>query len=75
MLDGVEPGVVTLADLDKQVADLNARFDGWTFVLPAYKYAAFDKSLADLLKPVAAKADANGKPDKKKTAPKMPTES
>lgn len=60
-----------LADLDKQVAELNARFDGWTFVLPAYKYAAFDKSLADLLKPVDAKpADAKASPAVKKIAPK-----
>jgi len=54
-----------LADLDKQVADLNARFDGWTFVLPAYKYANLDKPLADLLKPVEAKAG-----DAKKAASK-----
>lgn len=55
-----------LADLDKQVAELNARFDGWTFVLPAYKYANFNKPLADLLKPLEAKPDA--KSDAKKGA-------
>jgi len=57
-----------LADLDKQVAELNARFDGWTFVLPAYKYANLNKSLADLLKPAEAKTDA--KSEAKKAAPK-----
>jgi hypothetical protein len=64
-----------LADLDKQVAELNARFDGWTFVLPAYKVAAFDKSLADLLKPVDVKpADAKSKPDEKKGVRKAAAE-
>jgi len=59
-----------LADLDKQVAELNARFDGWTFVLPAYKYANFNKSLADLLKPVEEKGDARAKPGANKAAVK-----
>lgn len=40
------------AELDRQVADLDARFKDWTFVLPAYKYDAIDKSLDDLLKPL-----------------------
>lgn len=44
-----------LAALDKEVAELNARFDGWTYVIPAYKYANLDKSLEDLLKPVEDK--------------------
>jgi len=47
-----------LAALNKEVADLNARFDGWTFVLPAYKYAGIDKSLDDLLKPIEEKKPA-----------------
>ncbi len=58
-----------LAALNKEVADLNARFHGWTFVLPAYKYASIDKSTEDLLKPLddkkpadaAKKAAKNGK--------------
>lgn len=59
------------AELDKQIADLNARFDGWTFVLPAYKYANLDKSMADLLKPVESKAaDTKAKPEAKKAAAK-----
>ncbi|MFI4970150.1 MAG: DUF4340 domain-containing protein [Lysobacterales bacterium] len=44
-----------LATLNKEVADLKARFDGWVYVLPAYKYANIDKSIDDLLKPLEAK--------------------
>jgi hypothetical protein len=44
-----------IAALNKQVADLGARFNGWTFVLPAYKYANMNKSMSDLLKPVEDK--------------------
>lgn len=44
------------AALDEEVAGLNARFDGWTFVVPAYKYDAIDKSRDDLLKPSDADA-------------------
>jgi hypothetical protein len=52
-----------LAGVAKQVADLNARFNGWTYVLPAYKYANINKSLSDLLKPLEEKkADAAEKP-------------
>lgn len=44
-----------LAAVNKEVAALNARFDGWTFVLPAYKYANIDKPLEELLKPAEEK--------------------
>ena len=47
-----------LAALNKEVADLNARFSGWTFVLPAYKYANINKSVDDLLKPLEDKKAA-----------------
>lgn len=47
-----------LAAVNQQVADLNAHFDGWTFVLPAHKYANIDKSVDDLLKPVEEKKPA-----------------
>jgi hypothetical protein len=40
------------AALDKEVADFNARLGGWTFVLPAHKYDAIDKSRDDFLKPL-----------------------
>lgn len=51
------------AKLDAEVAGLARRFDGWTFVLPAYKSANFDKSAEDFLKPAAEK-----KTDAKKSA-------
>ena len=47
-----------LAVLNKEVADLNARFVNWTYVLPAYKYANINKSLDDLLKPLEEKKPA-----------------
>jgi hypothetical protein len=40
------------ADLEKEVASLNAAFDGWSFVLPPHKNANIDKSMDDLLKPL-----------------------
>jgi len=54
-----------LAALDKEASDLNARFNDWTYVLPAYKYANINKSQDDLLKPLDDKKD-----DKKGTAQK-----
>ena len=60
-----------LAALDKEAADLNARVRDWTFVLPAYKYAAINKSLDDLLKPVEDKKGDAKKPDAAKK-PKPP---
>jgi len=56
-----------LAALDKEAADLNARFKDWTYVLPAYKYANLNKSQDDLLKPLDEKKD-----DKKGAAMKKP---
>lgn len=53
-----------LVALNKEVADLNAHFDGWTYQLPAHKYANIDKPLDDLLKPVEEKKAAA--PAKKK---------
>ena len=60
-----------LAALNKEVADLNARVSGWTYVLPAYKYANINKSSNDLLKPLgdkkaagAAQTTVAGKPGK-----------
>lgn len=64
-----------LAAIKKEVDDLNARFKDWTFVLPAYKYAAINKAPDDFLKPLedknAAKkegADAKKAPPVKKPA-------
>ncbi len=44
-----------LAKLHDEVAKLDAKFAGWTFVLPAYKFANMNKTLDDLLKPRDAK--------------------
>jgi hypothetical protein len=49
------------AKLDAEVATLAKRFDGWTFVLPAYKAANFDKSVEDFLKPPAGKGGPGAK--------------
>ncbi len=42
-----------LAKLRKEVDDLNAKFNGWTYVLPNYKFANMNKTVDDLLKPKA----------------------
>lgn len=54
-----------IAALNKDVAELNARFTGWTYVLPAYKYANMNKSIDDLLKPLDSKTPTD-------TAKKVP---
>ncbi len=43
--------------LSEEVARLNARWSGWSYVLPPFKFANIDKSMADLLlaKPAAGK--------------------
>lgn len=53
-----------LAAVHKEVADLNARFKDWTYVLPAYKYANINKSMDDLLKPLDDKKAEPAKPPK-----------
>ncbi len=40
-----------IAALDQEVAEFSARFKGWSFQVPAWKYSAIDKKLDDLLKP------------------------
>ena len=42
-----------LANLREEVATLNTKFAGWAFVLPNYKFANMNKTLDDLLKPLA----------------------
>lgn len=37
--------------IDDEAAQLNARVNGWVYVLPAFKYANINKRLEDLLKP------------------------
>lgn len=40
------------------VADLNKKFADWTFFVPAYEFANFNKGIEELLKPLPGKADA-----------------
>ncbi|MEO5560488.1 MAG: DUF4340 domain-containing protein [Dokdonella sp.] len=56
--DPVKDRADRLALLNKEVAELNAHFGSWTYVLPAYKYANINKSLDDLLKPLEEKKPA-----------------
>jgi Domain of unknown function (DUF4340) len=61
-----------LAALNKEVETLNKTFSGWTFILPAYKFSSFNKTMDAMLKPLDEK-----KPDAKGAIPgtpaKMPT--
>lgn len=58
-----------LAATQKELAELKARFDGWTYVLPTYKVAGFDKSMDDMLKPLD---DKNAKSPAKPAPPIKP---
>ena len=51
-----------LAAATKVVEDLNRTFAGWTFTVPAYAFANFNKSMDDMLKPIVQKAAPGGKP-------------
>jgi len=53
--------------LNAKVADLNKLFDGWTFVLPSFKFSNVNKGMDDMLKPLETK-----KPDAAKPAAKAP---
>ncbi|HVF35908.1 MAG TPA: hypothetical protein VND91_11355, partial [Candidatus Saccharimonadia bacterium] len=44
-----------LAKLRDEVAQLQRKFEGWAFVLPNYKFANMNKTMDDLLKPLAGK--------------------
>lgn len=44
-----------LAAVKAEVETLQRRFAGWTFEIPAHKYASLDKSIDDLLEPAAPK--------------------
>lgn len=39
------------AALEAEVAGLNERFEGWTYVIPAFKFATINKTIEDMLKP------------------------
>jgi hypothetical protein len=49
-----------LAELNKQVAEINARTAGWSYVLPAYKFSDMRKSMADMYKADGAPTQAAG---------------
>lgn len=53
-----------LAALNKEVANLNKTFSGWTFALPNYKFTDMSKSMDDLLKPLPEKKAETKKPAK-----------
>lgn len=56
-----------LEALNREVETLNRRFARWSFVIPEYQYANMDKSLEDVLNPVAEKKDAPQKKQAKKS--------
>lgn len=41
-----------MAELQREVDEINARVSGWLYRIPAYKFANISKSLDDMLKPV-----------------------
>jgi hypothetical protein len=47
------------AEVEKEVAELNARLSPWTYVIPAYNKASFQKAMNELLKP---RENAPGEP-------------
>ena len=61
-----------LDELTKEVESINRRIQGWSYVIAAYKYANFDKSLTDLLKPLPEAKPVENKPAETKSASKKP---
>ena len=53
-----------IAATNKEIEALNKTFNGWTFVLPSYKFSSFNKTMDEMLKPLDQK-----KPDAKGTMP------
>lgn len=45
-----------LAGLNKEITTLNQLFNGWTFVIPNYKFSTINKTTDDMLKPLEQKA-------------------
>jgi len=41
--------------LNKEIATLNKKFNGWTFTLPTYKYTNMSRTMDDMLKPLPSK--------------------
>ena len=53
-----KPAKKTREEVEKEVAELNARLGAWTFVIPAYNKASFQKAKSELLKDVAPPHEA-----------------
>ena len=53
----------------KVVADLNRKFAGWTFFVPAYEFANFNKGIDELLKPLPGKGATSPAPGLKLPLP------
>lgn len=52
--------------LNAELGRLKQRFEGWTFALPAYRFSSLDKSMEDLLKPVAREKTGGKTPSAKR---------
>lgn len=50
-----------LEALNKEVAELQQRFEGWTYVLPNYRFESLAKSMDELLKPLDSGKGDKGK--------------
>jgi hypothetical protein len=70
MTDPAKDEELRLGRLKQEVQDLNAKFAGWTFVLPSFKYANINRGVDDLLKPLPDKNAAAPAKDAKKPEPK-----
>lgn len=59
--DPAKDAAERIAAIDAEVTALNARFSGWTFVIPAYKFDTINKSIDDLLAEAPSKSAKSGK--------------
>ena len=55
LVDAAKDRTERVAAATKVVEDLNKTFAGWTFTVPAYEFANFNKSMEALLKPLETK--------------------
>lgn len=49
--DAAKDKLERMQKIQQEVADLNARFQGWEFLLPPYTFSNMNRSIEDLLKP------------------------
>ncbi len=62
LIDPAKDRAERLGAAAKVVEDLNQTFAGWTFTVPAYAFANFNKSMDDMLKPIEPKPVPGAKP-------------